>query len=151
MLNWIFTYGTLMRGIPSRFGNYLEANGMFVGEAQMPGRLYDLGNYPGLVYDEDCGRLITGHIFEIVHAARVLEQLDRYEGIDPGSPPPHEYRRVIRPALWKGKRVACWVYEYALDPTGLPEITEPSYLHYWQKQASHRDFVLQDSGRGDRR
>ncbi len=151
MLNWIFTYGTLMRGIPSRFGNFLEANGMFLGEAQMRGRLYDLGNYPGLVYDEDHGRLVTGHIFEIMDAARVLEQLDRYEGIDPGSPPPYEYRRVIRPALWRGKRVACWVYEYAFDPAGLPEITEPSYLHYWQKKEAHREFVLQESGKDDRR
>ncbi len=142
MLNWIFTYGTLMRGIPSRFGNYLEANGMFVGEAQMPGRLYDLGNYPGLIYDEQNGRLITGHIFELMDAQKVLEQLDRYEGIDPASPPPHEYRRVIRPALWKGQRVACWVYEYALDPAGKPEITDPSYLEFWHRHEQHRKFVL---------
>ncbi len=141
MLNWIFTYGTLMRGIPSRFGNYLEQNGAFIGEGYVPGKLYDLGNYPGLVYDEQSERLILGHIFELVNAEKVLLQLDDYEGISPHSPPPHEYRRVIKPVLWHGKRIACWLYEYALDPTGLPEITTPSYLDYWHQRTAHRNFI----------
>jgi gamma-glutamylcyclotransferase (GGCT)/AIG2-like uncharacterized protein YtfP len=76
----LFVYGTLKRGEP-RHG-YLSGQTFIVLARTLPVyRLYDLGEYPGLVGRAD-GLAIEGELWEVDKAC--LEQLDKVEGCDDG-------------------------------------------------------------------
>jgi len=82
----LFVYGTLKRG----FKNHRHiADQRFVCEARTaPGyRLYNLGDYPGLVVEATDTLGVTGELWEV--DADSLARLDEFEGVAEGL-----YRRV---------------------------------------------------------
>jgi len=76
----LFIYGTLKRG-HSRAGNLLGQQ--FLGEAKTTARyrMYDCGDYPGLVESED-GLEIIGEVWSV--DASCLQQLDIVEAVQQG-------------------------------------------------------------------
>lgn len=76
---WLFVYGSLRRDAA---GNHhpLLAQARFVGHATVPGALYRVTWYPGLVPDED--GTVHGELYELPLplADRMLQVLDDYEG-----------------------------------------------------------------------
>lgn len=76
----LFVYGTLKRG---QVRNRFLAGQTFLGVArtQPHYRLYDLGDYPGLVCSND-GLSIEGELWDVDDAC--LAVLDREEGCDTG-------------------------------------------------------------------
>jgi gamma-glutamylcyclotransferase (GGCT)/AIG2-like uncharacterized protein YtfP len=79
----------------------------------MPGALYDTGlGYPALLPGEGPG--VAGWVVEVADPARVLADLDEYEGT--------EYRRV-RVALPGG--LWCWTYVWVNSIEGLRMLTAP--------------------------
>lgn len=116
----LFVYGTLRRGgvnaLPARF-----PGARFVGEARVGGRLYDLGEYPGLLVEEG-GAPVVGEVYEVDDDA--LKELDAYEATA-------EYRR--RPIeLPLGDRAQpCWVYEPPAEACRRRElITSGDWIEY---------------------
>lgn len=118
MTSHLFVYGTLMRRARrSRLGRAMRARlareALWLGEAKMPGRLIDLGAYPGLVEDTS-GASVAGEIWRLRDADAVFRWLDPYEGIRPGAGAagrPGEYARVAASACLAGGRVVdAWVY-----------------------------------------
>ena len=81
MTDLLFVYGTLMNNIQSNIAGYLHQNSDFVGEGSLQGRLYDLGNYPGAIYDMQADSRVYGHMFRIFDPENMLKRLDFYEGI----------------------------------------------------------------------
>tara|TARA_R100000789_G_scaffold98060_1_gene101427 strand:- start:4027 stop:4404 length:378 start_codon:yes stop_codon:yes gene_type:complete len=73
----LFVYGTLKRGYCR--DHYLQ-NAKFLGEAKTEAsyRLYDCGEYPGLVHDPN-GQSIEGELYEISEATWPI--LDEVEGV----------------------------------------------------------------------
>jgi gamma-glutamylaminecyclotransferase len=76
----LFVYGTLKRG---RSRHRFLAGQTFIGSARTKAlyRLYDLGEYPGLVPSAD-GLSIEGELWDV--DAAQMEVLDREEGCDAG-------------------------------------------------------------------
>lgn len=116
----VFVYGTLRRGgvreMPALF-----PGARFVDKARVRGRLYDFGEYPGLLLDES-GAEVAGEVYEIDE--RILKQLDEIEA---GS---HYIRRRLEIAVG-GRVEACWVYVY--DPRfykGETEIESGDWIAY---------------------
>ncbi len=110
MDHFVFVYGTLKRGF--RLHRWLR-DGRFVCEARTDPvyRLYSVGgSYPAMVPDEN-GLAIEGEIFEV--SERVLEDLERVEGVDRGL-----YRRE-RAAVAFEQPV--WTYLYNRSVAGLAE------------------------------
>lgn len=100
---YLFVYGTLKRGSGNRFAQLLAAQARFVGEARMPGRLYDLGDHPGAVSSHVPGEWVHGEVFLLKRPATTLAALDRYEG--------SEYERrivLVQPA--SAKQIEAHVY-----------------------------------------
>ena len=100
----VFVYGTLKRGCK----NHDQLAGqVFVGSARSePGyRLYNLGDYPGLVADATDSAGVVGEIWEVDEQA--LADLDTFEGVDEGL-----YSRRPIPLLppHAGLRVDAYVY-----------------------------------------
>jgi len=75
-----------------------------IGPCIIPGKLYDLGRYPGLVEGE--GR-VAGELFRVKNMS-VMPQLDKYEDYDPADEAGSRYLRR-RVALIEPD-VAAWVY-----------------------------------------
>ena len=95
----LFTYGTLMRG----YGLHalLARGSTFLAEGSVPGRLLDLGRYPGLVPGR--GR-VRGELYRIEDAA-LLSTLDRAEGVQ-------FLRSRTTVTLPRGRRARAWIYRY---------------------------------------
>lgn len=117
--NLLFVYGSLRRnadGAP----HPLLREGRFLTAATVPGVLYRVNWYPGLVADEEGGSRVCGELFELPaeRAAALLAALDDYEGSG--------FRRRQLHASAAGNSVGdAWVYEYvgptqalALIPSG---------------------------------
>jgi gamma-glutamylcyclotransferase (GGCT)/AIG2-like uncharacterized protein YtfP len=90
----------------------LKTQARLVGKASAAGRLYDLGRYPGAIFQADDRERIIGEVFALRNAARLLAELDAYEGVvDPGSP---AFKRVeIKARLDKGGVIDAWAYALA--------------------------------------
>lgn len=141
MVNELFVYGTLMQQTDSPMARFLHGEARLLGAACLPGRLYDLGSYPGAVYDRTEERLIHGQIYTITHPDAVFPILDRYEGVSPVPLEPEEYVRALVPARFDGREVQCWIYLLNIDPAPFPLIESGNYLTYYARQVAHRQFI----------
>jgi gamma-glutamylaminecyclotransferase len=105
----VFVYGTLKRG----GGNHRHLAGQkFVGEARTtPGfRLFDLGEYPGMVAHADDRAGVSGEIWAV--DADCLARLDVLEGIAEGL-----YRRELVPLLapFADRKVESYIYARTVE------------------------------------
>ncbi|RCH56092.1 gamma-glutamylcyclotransferase [Mucilaginibacter hurinus] len=107
----LFVYGTLL-STDNYFGKYLNAHSRFLKRGKFPGRLYNIGNYPGAVYESDSSTYVQGAVYELVNPDEVFDQLDEYEGISRENPEPHEYRRDLITIETDAESLTCWVYLY---------------------------------------
>jgi gamma-glutamylcyclotransferase (GGCT)/AIG2-like uncharacterized protein YtfP len=110
---YLFAYGTLQPGrAPDEVADLV---GRFerVGEGTVAGTLYDLGAYPGAVFDPQSSRRIIGTVFRLPAGDRVLARLDDYEGFEPEAPERSLFvRRLYSVQLGEGAILRCWVYAY---------------------------------------
>src|SRR4026209_2093237 len=82
---YLFVYGTLRPGhAPAWVAPHVDPRPV-VGPGSTPGRLYDLGNYPGCVVDPECSDRVHGLVLQIPDEA-TLAKFDAYEGYKPGDP-----------------------------------------------------------------
>ncbi len=128
MAQYLFVYGTLMRGFDNRYAQLLHTNANFIGEGRLKGRLYDLGPYPVAVYDAHDNTEIIGEVYELTSDA-ILAQLDEYEEYGPQFPQPNEYVRINVPVKSGTKIIDCFFYQYNRSTDGLRQIMSGSYLN----------------------
>ncbi len=81
----VFVYGTLRAGEVNDIGAAAARHALApprrVGAATVAGRLFDFGNYPGLVVDADAGPVV-GDVYEVDDA--LVAVLDEIEAVYPG-------------------------------------------------------------------
>ena len=122
-MNRLFIYGTLMPGLR------LEAEmqgARFVGAAQVPGRLVDVGRYPGFLSGED---LVTGEVYEVDDAH--LARLDGVEGVVTGNRAESHYWRedvTVLSGPLQGQQVQTYLYNRPVD--GCTPIPHGDYRRY---------------------
>jgi gamma-glutamylcyclotransferase (GGCT)/AIG2-like uncharacterized protein YtfP len=130
MTTRLFVYGTLRRAARHSMHEVLAGATRFLGDARVPGRLYHLGSYPGMVAG-DGGGTVIGEVYEVDPAAwpALIQRLDEYEACSERHPQPHEFRRVeVQAELASGEIVAAWAYVYNRDCEGLRAIASGDYL-----------------------
>lgn len=104
----LFVYGSLLPGLPL---HPLLASAVPLGPGQIPGRLYDLGDYPGAVTTPH-GR-VHGEAYRLRDPG-LLRRLDDEEGYDPADEAGSLYvRRRVPVTLADGRVIAAWAYLYA--------------------------------------
>lgn len=105
----LFVYGTLRRGAPMH--GLLQGRARWLGPAQVPGRLLDLGAFPALLPPSAAGERVHGELFALgADAAVLLDALDRYEG--------PRFRRERETVAGPGGAVEAWLYRYAGEASG---------------------------------
>jgi gamma-glutamylcyclotransferase (GGCT)/AIG2-like uncharacterized protein YtfP len=97
-------YGSLRRGLAGYRKLNMERALRYLGPCLIPGRLYDLGSYPGLVAGDG---EVVGELFEMRNDV-VLRRLDVFEGFDARRPADSLFTRervqLVEPD------VDAWVY-----------------------------------------
>lgn len=112
MSEYLFVYGTLRTGLRPVEVAPLLAELKLVSAATVSGRLYDLGEYPGVRFEEGFGSVI-GELFELSDPPTHLSALDSYEGFDENALSQSLFVRTkCRPALPNGQSVEAWIYVY---------------------------------------
>ena len=145
----LFVYGLLRRGMsagleglvarsPTPDGTVTTGEITFVAEATLPGKLYDLGQYPGVVPARGGGEgpVVVGELWRVTDPAHWV-LLDDFEGIGPEYPEPTLYRRVLAKAHLRsrgaerpsGETVDCWVYVYNRDLGAAPLVPSGDWAH----------------------
>ena len=127
MLNLLFVYGTL------RFNENPISKGLGpvsnrLGTAFVRGKLFDLGNYPGIVLSDDPRDRVIGEIIALNHPEASLALIDQYEGVYPD--PKSEYRREVAKAFFERQQISCWIYVYQHSLSGLTLIPSGDYVDY---------------------
>lgn len=121
---YLFVYGTLMRGFPRHA--LLEGVARYVGEGDIRGRLYDLGEYPGAVPSGEGA--VHGEVYELVRPEEALALLDKIEGYVPRDVKGSLFLREAATAeLAVGTRVEVWVYFYNQGRTGASLVRSGRY------------------------
>ena len=110
---FLFVYGTLRRGTGHPMAVFLEKHSTYRGSAKTAGRLYDLGESPGMCEAQSDDDWVFGDLYELTDVEQVLAELDRYEGCGPEDPQPWYFERFVREASDPdGSGISCWVYLY---------------------------------------
>ncbi len=118
---YLFVYGTLRRGSHNRFARLLHNRARFVGRARMPGRLYNLGQYPGATPSSEPADWVRGELFRIKHPAKLLAALDAYEG--------PRFTRVPQRVYCSSGVTLAWVYLYRGSPNTGARIISGEWPH----------------------
>ena len=119
MSEFVFLYGSLMRGFESHKTVDLPSRAEFAGEAHCVGTLYDLGDNPGMTLEGN-GRVL-GELYRVVDDG-LIEGLDRFEGYYPESTEDSLYVRRLEEVV--DRDLDAWVYVYN-GPTDDAEVVEP--------------------------
>ena len=129
-MQYVFIYGTLRAGEANDIGVAAARNGIApptpIGTASVRGRLFDFGDYPGLVVDPAAGPVV-GDVYEIDDA--LVAVLDEIEEVYPGV----EGLFLARETGVEvdGVRLQCRFYPVARESVkGLPEITGGDWVAY---------------------
>lgn len=120
---WIAVYGTLMRGNAGQRLAGIQGQLTYVGPCTLPGVLYDLGDYPGMIAGEGA---VKAEIYSLCEPG-VLAKLDRYEGCFEADPNALFVRRRVR---LDAVGADCWVYFYNRDVTGHLPIPTGDWIGY---------------------
>ena len=129
-MRYVFVYGTLRAGEINDIGAAAARNGIaaprLVARAAVTGRLYDLGDYPGLVHDETAGP-VRGDVYEIDEA--LVPVLDRIEGVEPGVDSVFKSRPVT--VTVADRALQCFFYPVDdVSVSGRPRIEAGDWISY---------------------
>lgn len=131
MSEYLFVYGTLLGRFGHPLHRLLEEQAEYLGRARMSGRLYDLGEYPGLVIPPKTENRVWGELYRLRAPRVTLALLDLYEACPPSNTRYGEYRRRRAIArLMPGGSLRTWVYVFQGPVRGRTLIRSGDYLRY---------------------
>ena len=127
--DYLFVYGTLMRGFDHPMAKLLSRSADFVGAARCQGRLYLVKHYPGLVLSDDPTEMVFGELYRLRAPAELLREFDMYEACGEGFAEPTEYIRQMLPVTSDGQTAGeAWTYLYNWPVAHLPRIATGRFL-----------------------
>ena len=117
MSQHLFLYGTLLpTEAPKEIASIVKRLRR-LGSAQVRGRLYDFGEFPGAVLDPLSRTMIHGELVALPSDGRILDALDRYEEFDPLAPKRSLFvRKRAKIRMANGSSREGWIYVYNRPP-----------------------------------
>ena len=124
----LFVYGLLKSEFENKASQLIQKHCRFIGDACMPGYIFDVGDFPGAVFDPRSPYKVYGELYEVLQdQEKLISELDHFEEIGPDFPEPQLYRKEIIQIPVNQKTMACLVYIYNLEWKHLPLITKGIY------------------------
>ena len=124
-----------MQGFTNSFARKLRQNGIWWGKATFSGQLFDLGEYPGAIYEPQSTAKVWGEVWELRDFRHTIAALDRYEGIAVLDP---EYIRQQIPAvLDNGTDIICWAYLFCQPTESFNFIPHGNYRKWLSEGKQH--------------
>ena len=130
---YLFVYGTLRRDFRHPLQALMEKYARHAGTAHYAGRLFDLGEYPGVVPAPGARARVVGDLYLVTSAQHLFPVLDRYEGCTDEGDHPAEYRREQQMVRLADERdCPAWIYLWNAAPPEGQIIPSGDYLQYLQ-------------------
>jgi gamma-glutamylcyclotransferase (GGCT)/AIG2-like uncharacterized protein YtfP len=127
--DYLFVYGTLMRGFDHPMAQLLSRSAEFIGEARCRGRLYLVKHYPGLVLSDAADDVVFGELYRLRAPEELLREFDMYEACGENFPEPTQYVRQMLPVtLEDGAASEAWTYIYNWPVAHLTRIASGRFL-----------------------
>jgi len=120
---------------------FLGKHATFECAALMPGLLYDLGQYPGAVYQPSASTFVKGQVWRMQEPDLLWPLLHAYEAYDPARPEHSEYRCALIDLFAEGPVERTWTYLYQGSTEGLSLIPDGDYLRYVEDNDTHQRFI----------
>ncbi len=130
----MFVYGTLRSEFSwNQFQHLVKQAATRIGMGNFRGKLFDLGGYPGAIFDPESDSTVYGELYALLPGRQqaLFRALDAYEDCAGHSP---QFRREKVPIDFRGKRLPAWVYLLAIPWAGLKPIPTGDYVAYLQEQ-----------------
>jgi gamma-glutamylcyclotransferase (GGCT)/AIG2-like uncharacterized protein YtfP len=128
----LFVYGSLRSGFKHDAYKYIAQYFTLTGIAAVKGILFDMGAYPvALPTTEE--KFIQGELYSITRPEEfsyILGQLDDYEGVYAEEGETALYKREETVVYCDGRQYTAWIYWFAGNASGLPEIASGDVLQY---------------------
>ncbi len=116
----LFVYGLLRSDMSAGLQSFVPGKARQLSRASVAGRLYDLGDFPGLVINDD-GGVVAGEVWEITDAT-AWGTLDPFEDIKPEGTGLYR-REAIAVTLEDGRQVLAQAYLYNRDAHAFTVVT----------------------------
>jgi len=123
---YLFVYGTLLDS-DNEYSNHLLNRSTFYSAGKFKGKLYDVDEYPGAIYQPGGDSYVYGKIYLITDPVKTLKILDEYEGFGENEAQPNLFVRELIGIETGDKTVDCWVYLYNLPVEGFMQIFSGNY------------------------
>src|ERR1051326_7402037 len=129
MNNYLFLYGTLLPAQAPKEIAAIVKRFRRLGPAQVRGKLYDFGEFPGAVLDSSTRNMIQGELVALPSDEGVLKALDRYEEFDPLDTKRSIFvRQKAKVRMANGSSREGWIYVYNRRPGAAKLIPGGDYL-----------------------
>lgn len=126
--DYLFVYGTLRRDTARH--DLLQRFCKYIDYGTLNGKLYQIGDYPGVVISDDSRQQVVGEVYRIQSYEMLFAELDDYEECSSSFAEPHEYVRQQQTiTLADGHTLTAWVYLYNQPITGLKLIASGDFLN----------------------
>lgn len=129
----LFVYGTLRSEFSrNHFQHLLRQAATRLGMGSFRGKLFDLGGYPGAIFDPESDSTVSGELYALFPGQHqtLFKTLDEYE--DCAGHPPQFQRKKI-PIDFQGKTLAARAYLLVIPWAQLNPIPTGDYVAYLQK------------------
>ncbi|BAU54147.1 gamma-glutamylcyclotransferase family protein [Mucilaginibacter gotjawali] len=125
-ISFLFVYGTLL-DTENKYGRHLSNNCVFHSKGRFKGKLYDLGEYPGAIYQPNEAWFVYGDIFILNAPEETLDILDEYEGFGENEQQPNLFVRELIEVETAKTTIKCWSYLFNLPINELKQIISGRY------------------------
>ncbi|MEA5260016.1 pyruvate carboxylase [Arcicella aquatica] len=125
---FLFVYGTLRKDFGNELHKLITRNSEFIGMATYQGKMYNIGEYPGIVPSEDESSKVVGELYKLSNSIRLIRILDEYEEFYPENIAESVFVRKSISVSIDGKDYESYSYLYNRPTDGLAEITSGNFL-----------------------
>ena len=124
--NYLFVYGTLLDK-ENKHSNHLSKNCTFYSKGKFKGKLYDIGEYPGAVYQPNEELFVCGDLFIMNDPDETFKILDEYEDFGENEVQPNLFVKELIEAETTITIIKCQAFLFNLSTDGLNQIISGHY------------------------
>ncbi|MFY7890948.1 MAG: pyruvate carboxylase [Spirosomataceae bacterium] len=126
---FLFVYGTLRKGYGNELHKLIDRNSELVGIGTYQGKIYNIGEYPGIVASDNAEDKVVGELYKLTNSLRLLRILDEYEEFYYENEKESVFLRQTINVVAEGQSYEAYGYLYNASIDGLARIESGDFLN----------------------